>query len=222
MLAPLFARPELALVKGAFARPFARGGELAPGEGGRVTELTARPLLNLHRPELAGFAQPLAGEIAARRELLERLAFPVGYGVEIAMLIDALEHAGIDALAEADLGTRQNRHQSLHELSRMSYAVLVAASRRLLGEDAVEALGAGPLRAARRRAARGRRPRRRRGGASRAGVAARGHASPSAHRSHRGRVARGHGSIATDPRPRAARRLRPRGDRRPAPGPSPR
>ena len=115
-----------------------------PGEGGRVTELTARPLLNLHRPELAGFAQPLAGEIAARRELLERLAFPVGYGVEIAMLIDALEHAGIDALAEADLGTRQNRHQSLHELSRMSYAVLVAASRRLLGEDAVEALAPGP------------------------------------------------------------------------------
>jgi glucosyl-3-phosphoglycerate synthase len=144
LLAPLFARSELALVKGAFARPFAHGGTLAPGEGGRVTELTARPLLNLHRPELSGFAQPLAGEIAARRELLERLAFPVGYGVEVAMLIDAVEHAGIDALAEADLGTRQNRHQSLHELSRMSYAVLVAASRRLLGDDAVEALAPGP------------------------------------------------------------------------------
>jgi glycosyltransferase involved in cell wall biosynthesis len=144
LLAPLFARPELALVKGTFARPFARGGELAPGEGGRVTELTARPLLNLHRPELAGFAQPLAGEIAARRALLEQLAFPVGYGVEVAMLIDALQHAGIDALAEADLGTRQNRHQSLHELSRMSYAVLVAASRRLLGDGAVDALAPGP------------------------------------------------------------------------------
>ncbi|MEP6953322.1 MAG: glucosyl-3-phosphoglycerate synthase [Solirubrobacteraceae bacterium] len=144
LLAPLFARPELTLVKGAFARPFARGGELTAGEGGRVTELTARPLLNLHRPELAGFAQPLAGELAGRRTLFEQLAFPVGYGVEIAMLIDALEHAGIDALAEADLGTRQNRHQSLHELSRMSYAVLVAASRRLLGADAVDALAPGP------------------------------------------------------------------------------
>ena len=98
-----------------------------------MTELMARPLLNLHRPALAGFAQPLAGEVAARRELLERLAFPVGYGVEIAMLLDAEALVGIDALAQADLGSRQNRHQPLRELSAMSYAVLVAASRRLLG-----------------------------------------------------------------------------------------
>jgi glycosyltransferase involved in cell wall biosynthesis len=144
LLAPLFARPELALVKGAFQRPFASGGEVRPGEGGRVTELMARPLLNLHRPALAGFAQPLAGEVAARRELLERLAFPVGYGVEIAMLLDAEELAGIDALAQADLGSRQNRHQPLRELSAMSYAVLVAASRRLLGAEAVDALAPGP------------------------------------------------------------------------------
>ena len=144
LLARLFARPELALVKGAFQRPFASGGEVRPGEGGRVTELMARPLLNLHRPALAGFAQPLAGEVAARRELLERLAFPVGYGVEIAMLLDAEELAGIDALAQADLGSRQNRHQPLRELSAMSYAVLVAASRRLLGAEAVDALAPGP------------------------------------------------------------------------------
>ena len=144
LLAPLFARPELALVKGAFQRPFASGGEVRPGEGGRVTELMARPLLNLHRPALAGFAQPLAGEVAARRELLERLAFPVGYGVEIAMLLDAEELVGIDALAQADLGSRQNRHQPLRELSAMSYAVLVAASRRLLGAEAVDALAPGP------------------------------------------------------------------------------
>ena len=144
LLAPLFARPELMLVKGAFQRPFASGGEVRPGEGGRVTELMARPLLNLHRPALAGFAQPLAGEVAARRELLEQLAFPVGYGVEIAMLLDADELVGIDALAQADLGSRQNRHQALRELSAMSYAVLVAASRRLLGADAVDALAPGP------------------------------------------------------------------------------
>jgi glucosyl-3-phosphoglycerate synthase len=144
LLAPLFARPELALVKGAFQRPFAVGGELRPGEGGRVTELMARPLLNLHRPALAGFAQPLAGEVAARRDLLERLAFPVGYGVEIAMLLDADELVGIDALAQADLGSRQNRHQPLRELSAMSYAVLVAASRRLLGAEAVDAVAPGP------------------------------------------------------------------------------
>jgi glucosyl-3-phosphoglycerate synthase len=144
LLAPLFARPELALVKGAFQRPFAVGGEVRPGEGGRVTELMARPLLNLHRPALAGFAQPLAGEVAARRDLLERLDFPVGYGVEIAMLLDAEELVGIDALGQADLGSRQNRHQPLRELSAMSYAVLVAASRRLLGAEAIDALAPGP------------------------------------------------------------------------------
>jgi glucosyl-3-phosphoglycerate synthase len=144
LLAPLFARPDLALVKGAFQRPFAAGGEVRHGEGGRVTELMARPLLNLHRPALAGFAQPLAGELAARRTLLERLAFPVGYGVEIAMLLDAEALVGVDALAQADLGSRQNRHQPLRELSAMSYAVLVAASRRLLGADAIDALAPGP------------------------------------------------------------------------------
>jgi glucosyl-3-phosphoglycerate synthase len=144
LLAPLFARCDLALVKGAFQRPFAAGGDVLPGEGGRVTELMARPLLNLHRPGLAGFAQPLAGEVAARRELLERLAFPVGYGVEIAMLLDAEQLVGLDALAQADLGSRQNRHQPLDALSAMSYAVLVAASKRLLGPEAVDALAPGP------------------------------------------------------------------------------
>jgi glycosyltransferase involved in cell wall biosynthesis len=146
LLAPLFARPELMLVKGAFERPFDDGnGRPRAGEGGRVTELMARPLLNLHRPALAGFAQPLAGEVAARRELLERLPFPVGYGVEIAMLLDAHDIVGIDALAQADLGSRQNRHQSLRELSAMAYAVLVAASRRMLGPEATESLAPGPL-----------------------------------------------------------------------------
>ena len=90
LLGPLFADPSLVLVKGAFDRPWrADAGEL-PNEGGRVTELMARPLLNLHVPRLAGFSQPLAGEFAGRRELFERIAFPVGYGVEIAVLIDAL------------------------------------------------------------------------------------------------------------------------------------
>ena len=69
-------------------------------------------------PELAGFRQPLAGEIAARRELLERLPFPVGYGVEIAMLIDALRAVGLERMAQVDLGTRQNRHQPLRDAQR--------------------------------------------------------------------------------------------------------
>lgn len=136
LLGPLLAGdPELALVKGAFDRPFADGATVRPAEGGRVTELMARPLLNLHVPELAGFEQPLAGETAARRELLEVLPFPVGYGVEIAMLIDALRHAGLGALAEARLGTRQNDHQPLRDLGAMAFAVLSAVHVRVSAES---------------------------------------------------------------------------------------
>jgi glucosyl-3-phosphoglycerate synthase len=134
LVGPLLAEPQLALVKGAFRRPFRDGDRSRPDEGGRVTELLARPLLNLHFPLLAGFAQPLAGEFAARRDVLERQPFPVGYGVEIAVLIDALREHGLDALAECDLGTRQNRHQPLRALGEMAFAVLVAAERRIEGE----------------------------------------------------------------------------------------
>jgi glucosyl-3-phosphoglycerate synthase len=130
LIGPLLMRPDLALVKGAFARPLRAGDRLLPDEGGRVTELMARPLLNLHAPKLAGFAQPLAGEFAARRELLEAISFPVGYGVEIAVLIDAERHAGLEALAESDLGQRQNRHQPLRALGEMAFAVLAAVERR--------------------------------------------------------------------------------------------
>ncbi|HEV7773758.1 MAG TPA: hypothetical protein VGO48_10780 [Conexibacter sp.] len=130
LLGPLLTVPELALVKGAFARPWA-GAAAMPHEGGRVTELMARPLLNVHVPRLAGFAQPLAGEFAARRTLLETIRFPVGYGVEIAVLLDALRLHGLDALAESELGTRQNRHQPLRALGEMAYAVLAAVERRI-------------------------------------------------------------------------------------------
>jgi glucosyl-3-phosphoglycerate synthase len=130
LLGPVLLDPAVALVKGTFRRPFTLGESIREGEGGRVTELVARPLLNLHFPSLSGFAQPLAGEIALRRDLFERLSVPVGYGVEIAMLIDALGLAGLDALAEVDLGGRQNRHQSLRALSAMAGEVMVAVERR--------------------------------------------------------------------------------------------
>jgi glucosyl-3-phosphoglycerate synthase len=133
LLGPLLTDPQIALVKGAFARPFNAGGRTFADEGGRVTELMARPLLNLHFPLLAGFSQPLAGEFAARRRLLERLPFPVGYGIEIALLIDALDELGLDALAECRLGSRQNRHQSLRALGEMAFAVLAAVERRVAG-----------------------------------------------------------------------------------------
>jgi glucosyl-3-phosphoglycerate synthase len=146
LLGPLICDPQVQFVKGFFRRPFrSSSGEAAPHGGGRVTELMARPLLNLHAPELAVFDQPLAGETAARRELLEQLRFSVGYGVEIAMLIDAGRLAGIDALAQVDLGVRQNRHQSLRELSAMAYAVLVAAQSRFLGPEFADANAAGSI-----------------------------------------------------------------------------
>jgi glycosyltransferase involved in cell wall biosynthesis len=131
LLGPLLSHPELSLVKGSFERPLTSGERPLAHEGGRVTELMARPLLNLHEPRLAGFTQPLAGEFAARRELLRALSFPAGYGVEIAVLVDALRREGLDALAECDLGQRQNRHQSLRALGEMAYSVLAAMERRL-------------------------------------------------------------------------------------------
>ena len=147
LLGPILARPEIEFVKGAFRRPFkVDGAAPLPDGGGRVTELVARPLLNLFVPELAGFRQPLAGETAARRELLESIPFPVGYGIEIAMMIDVAARVGVDAMAQVDLGTRQNRHQALRDLGPMAYAVLGAAARRFHGTGAVDgARGAGAL-----------------------------------------------------------------------------
>lgn len=145
LLGPLLSDPEIRFVKGAFRRPFASASGVLPGEGGRVTELVARPLLNLYAPHLAGFDQPLAGEIAAHTDLLRSLRFPAGYGVEIANLIDVAQLCGMEALAQVDLGERQNRHQPLRDLSAMAYSVIVAAATRL-GDSGLHAPPApGPL-----------------------------------------------------------------------------
>ncbi|MGI8773570.1 MAG: glucosyl-3-phosphoglycerate synthase, partial [Actinomycetota bacterium] len=125
LLGPLFHDPSLQFVKGAFRRLLAPGGPVEQ-EGGRVTELVARPILNLYRPALTGFMQPLAGEFAARRGLLEDLPFPVGYGVEIGMLIDTLERVGLDRMAQVNLGSRRDEPKSLADLSAMSYVILAA------------------------------------------------------------------------------------------------
>jgi glucosyl-3-phosphoglycerate synthase len=142
LLGPLLCGPqEVAFVKGLYRRPFKVGGVTLPEGGGRVTELTARPLLNLFYPDLAAVAQPLAGEIAARRDLLERLPFVTGYGVDIALLIDAYRVAGLDAIAQVDLAERQNAHQSLRELGPMAFSVLRALASRLEREGRLQ----GPL-----------------------------------------------------------------------------
>ena len=120
LLGPLVCEPDVRFVKGHFRRPFtAPDGREHPDDGGRVTELTARPLLSAFFPDLAGFAQPLAGEVAARRELFERLPFATGYAVETAMLLHARDAlGGTDAMAQVDLEVRRNRHQPLRPSPR--------------------------------------------------------------------------------------------------------
>jgi len=131
VLGPLLTDSSVELVKAAYDRPLLDGGGVLPGGGGRVTELVARPLLNLHWPELAGFVQPLAGEYAARRGLLERLAFPCGYGVELGLLVDALDVVGLDGLAQVDVGSRFHRHQGDAALGVMASEIWQAALVRL-------------------------------------------------------------------------------------------
>lgn len=131
LLGPLITQPEIAFAKGFYRRPFKIGDTTLPDGGGRVTELTARPALKLFYPELAGIEQPLAGEVAARRSLLERLPFVTGYGVDIALLIDAYRALGPSGLAQVDLDVRQNAHQPLRELGPMASAVLEAVASRL-------------------------------------------------------------------------------------------
>jgi glucosyl-3-phosphoglycerate synthase len=135
MLGPLLVEPQARFVKGAFRRPFAtEGGEL-PADGGRVTELTARPLLAAFYPELAGFEQPLAGEIAARRELFDRMPFATGYAVETAMLLHARDLlGGTDGMVQVDLEVRRNRHKPLAELGPMADEVLAVVIDRLRRE----------------------------------------------------------------------------------------
>ncbi|MFH8733851.1 MULTISPECIES: glucosyl-3-phosphoglycerate synthase [unclassified Streptomyces] len=127
IVGPLLTDPGVDFVKAMYDRPLGS----AAGQGGRVTELVARPLLNLHWPLLAGFVQPLGGEYAARRSLLERLPFPVGYGVELGLLVDALHTVGLDALGQVDVGVRKHRHQDGQALGRMAAAIYRTAQLRL-------------------------------------------------------------------------------------------
>ncbi|MEU9463610.1 glucosyl-3-phosphoglycerate synthase [Streptomyces sp. NPDC058322] len=127
IVGPLLTEPDVQFVKAMYDRPFGD----TTGQGGRVTELVARPLLNLHWPQLAGFVQPLGGEYAVRRSLLERLPFPVGYGVELGLLVDALHTVGLDALAQVDVGVRKHRHQDGQALGRMAAAIYRTAQLRL-------------------------------------------------------------------------------------------
>ena len=130
-LGPLLHEPRLQYVKGYYQRPIVQEGVLKEGGGGRVTELVARPLINLFFPELSGLIQPLSGEYAGRRALLESIPFFTGYAVEIGHLIDAAERHGIEGLGQVDLERRVHRNQELEGLSRMSFVILQAVMKRL-------------------------------------------------------------------------------------------
>jgi nucleotide-binding universal stress UspA family protein len=131
LFGPLLTQPHLGFVKGFYRRPLNLGGERLATGGGRVTELTARPLFNLFFPRLSGLVQPLAGEMAGRRDVLESVPFFTGYGVETGLLIDILESFGLPAIAQSDLEERVHRNQTLFSLSKMAFAIVQVVVRRL-------------------------------------------------------------------------------------------
>lgn len=138
LVGPLLTRDDVTAVKGFYDRPL----HGRPGEGGRVTELMARPLISVLFPHLSGLHQPLAGEFAARRDVLEAVPFVGGYGVDLGLLIDVTERFGRNGLVQCDLGKRVHRNRPLSELSLQSLAILQVALRRSgLTEEDADAFG---------------------------------------------------------------------------------
>ena len=135
LLRPLLTEPQVRYVKGCYTRPLDVDGAARPNGGGRVTELTARPVLNALWPELAGVVQPLGGEYAGRRDALERVPFLSGYGVEAGLLIDLLRLGGLSALAQVDLGERRHVSQDEEALGAMAGQVVSALLARAPGRD---------------------------------------------------------------------------------------
>ena len=134
LVGPLLTDARAQFVKGTYKRPFSTGGEQVPGGGGRVSQLTARPLLDAFYPDLGGLTQPLSGEVAASRTLFEQIPFATGYAVETAMLLDLRALIGAEAMVQVDLGERLNAHQSLEALRPMADAVLATVIERLRRE----------------------------------------------------------------------------------------
>ncbi len=126
LVAPLIYRPEVHYVKAFYDRPLAFSQGVRPSGGGRVTEILTRPLFSLFFPELTGLVQPLSGEYAVRREVLEAIPFPIGYGVETSHLIDVYEKWGMEAIAQVDLDQRVHRNQETRDLGKMAFGILRA------------------------------------------------------------------------------------------------
>ncbi|MBB4910641.1 glucosyl-3-phosphoglycerate synthase [Actinophytocola algeriensis] len=144
LVGPLLRDPKVQFVKAAYNRPLRTGGSTEPHGGGRVTEILVRPLINVFWPELAGFVQPLAGEYAVRRSVLERLPFSTGYGVELGLLVDALRAVGLDGLAQVDLVERKHRNSGIGRLGRMAGEIVQVALARAAQDGRLTLHGALP------------------------------------------------------------------------------
>ncbi len=124
LLGPIIQRPEVSYVKAFYDRPLAFSNSVRPSGGGRVTEILTRPLFSLFFPELTAIIQPLSGEYAVRRNVLEAIPFPVGYGVETSHLLDVYRTHGMKAFAQTDLDQRVHRNQETRALGKMSFGIL--------------------------------------------------------------------------------------------------
>ncbi len=138
LIGPLIHRPEVSYVKAFYDRPLAFSESVRPSGGGRVTEILTRPLFSLFFPELTAIIQPLSGEYAVRRTVLESIPFPVGYGVETSHLIDVYKTYGMEAFAQTDLDKRVHRNQETRDLGKMSFGILQSFLKRLKKEGTLQ------------------------------------------------------------------------------------
>lgn len=141
LVAPLIYRQEVQYVKAFYDRPLAVSGDVRPSGGGRVTEILIRPLFSLFFPELTGIIQPLSGEYAVRREVLEQIHFPIGYGVETSHLIDVYTKFGLDAFAQTDLDQRIHENKTTRALGKMSFGILQTFIKRAKALGIIEKMG---------------------------------------------------------------------------------
>lgn len=138
LVAPLIYREEVKYVKAFYDRPLAVSGSVRPSGGGRVTEILIRPLFSLYFPELTGIIQPLSGEYAVRREVLEKINFPIGYGVETSHLIDVYTKYGLDAFAQTDLDQRVHENKPTRALGKMAFGILQTFIKRAKALDIIQ------------------------------------------------------------------------------------
>ena len=138
LVAPLIHRDEISYVKAFYDRPLNYSSGLRPSGGGRVTEILIRPLFSLFFPELSHIIQPLSGEYAARREVLEKIPFPIGYGVETSHLLDLYAMNGLETFAQTDLDRRVHRNQTTNALGKMSFGILQTFINRLHSQGKID------------------------------------------------------------------------------------